>query len=88
MKNKSFHPHWIRDNHYRDYKIDSIILKDISDDYVLRITGEKYDSYLTEEHVQKFIKLIQKSKIILIMKNECFREIIINGKIKLDKKQE
>ena len=85
MKNKSFHPHWIEDEPCRDYKIDNIILKDIPDDVVLRNVGENYDSYLHEGHVQKFIKLIQKSNIVLVMTHESFRDILIKGKIKLDK---
>jgi len=73
MKNiikKTFNPHWINDEHTRDYQIGNIIIRDVPDKFVVRNAkfGLTYPhAELTEGNIQEFLNNC-KIKVVLKIK--------------------
>jgi len=54
--NKSFNPHWLNDEHCRDYKIGNIILTDIPDSFVMRVTEFRGPYGFAEGQMKEFME--------------------------------
>jgi len=51
----SFNLHYINHKRYRDYQIDNVLIRGVSDEYVLKYLGLDTSSELSEEQQQKFL---------------------------------
>ena len=55
-ENKVINPHWIGNQHCRDYKIGNITIKDVPDETVLKLTKFKGSYGFAVGHAMEFLE--------------------------------